>query len=260
MGIYSNVVSTVKPIDKIRTFIGGVAKDITSGWVFVNGVRKQIFPTTEVWELVFEQLTPGTYTFNVGWGKYKIEMSAGGGGAGTAIGNTPLISPDPTAASGASGGSGAYGVVPVNYASGVTDTITIVVGAAGTGATKTNGTAASTAGGNTTLSDTTHGSSFVVLGGGGAGYADARGSHDSSSAGVAGTVTTSIIGHDLHNGSAGVAYENGTHTVGNTINPSPYASYGYGGGFSYRLSSGSQSASNGAGGYVRIYKSNIYPA
>lgn len=261
MGTYSNVVSTVKPINAIRTFIGGVAKDITSAWTFVNGVRKQVFPTTESWTLVYSKDTAGTDTFNVGWGKYRVEMSAGGGGGGAALGK--YISDSWANSAGACGGTGAYGTVDFQYSG--NDTLTITVGGAGVGATKTNGTAASTSGGNTSLSDTTHGSNFIVLNGGGAAYAHATNNGDSFAVGTGGTFSTTLGSHNLHNGINGQSGNSatGNRTGANTTNPSPYNTVGFGGGWHYNTNnrySPEFSASNGGVGYIKIYKSNIYPA
>ena len=257
MGVYSKVVSTARQIDTIHTFVEGVRKDITSGWVFIDGVRKQVFPTTEAWELVFEQLTPGTYTFNVGFGKYRIEMSAGGGGGATALAYQVR-----THCGGASGGTGAYGTVSLEYDENTTDTITIIVGSHGNGATKIEGTAASTGGGATKLSDTTHGTEFVVLGGGTRGYAHATSNGDTAYVGSGGTFTTTLTDHDLHNGRNGASATTDSghnHVQGNTTNPDPYSSYGQGGGYKYYPFDNTQAANNGTDGFVRIYKSNIYP-
>lgn len=263
MGVYSKVVSAVKPINQARVFIGGTAKDIISGWVFVNGVRKQVFPTTEIWTLVYEKTTAGSDTFAVGYGRYKVEVSAGGGGAGTALhitGGGGIVPAQARNSAGASGGTGAYGSAILSYLE--ADTLSFTVGARGNGATKERGTASSTGGGNTSLSDTTHGSNFIVLGGGGRGYAHATENGDSASVGAAGTVTTTLATHDLHNGRNGASSSTstGSHSAGNTSNPSPYSSYGRGGGWSYKTgTSYSQSASNGTAGFIRIYKSNFYP-
>lgn len=257
MGIYTKVVSTTKPINQIRTFIGGVAKDIVAGFVFVNGQRKQVFPTAEEWTLVYEKTTSGSDTFAVGYGKYKVEISAGGGGAGTAL---HIVAGQALNSAGASGGTGAYGSAILSYLE--ADTLSFTVGARGNGATKERGTASSTAGGSTSLSDTTHGSNFIVLGGGGRGYAHATENGDDASVGAAGTVTTTLVTHDLHNGKKGASSSTatGSHSAGNTSNPSPYSSYGRGGGWSYRTGTNySQSASNGTAGFIRIYKSNFYP-
>ncbi|MBO5704946.1 MAG: hypothetical protein J6R99_02920 [Alphaproteobacteria bacterium] len=94
MGVYSKVVSTSKPINRIRTFVAGVAKDITSAWVFVNGVRKQVFPTTEIWTEVYSKTTSGSFSQSFGFGKYKVVLSGAGGSGGLSAkstsGNAPL--------------------------------------------------------------------------------------------------------------------------------------------------------------------------
>ena len=84
MGIYTKVVSIVKPIDDIKVSVGGSLKNIESAWIFVKGVRKQVFPTTEKWTLIYENTNPGIYEKELGWGKYKITFSGGGGAGGAA--------------------------------------------------------------------------------------------------------------------------------------------------------------------------------
>lgn len=211
----------------------------------------------EEWELVAEFTTPGTYTQTLDWGKYRFEMSAGGGGGATALASN--VQPH---CGGASGGTGAYGVALCEYGYGVTDTITIVVGGHGSGATKVEGTAASTDGGATKLSDTTHGTEFVVLGGGTRGYARATQNGDTAYVGTGGTFTTTLTDHDLHNGRNGASATTDSghnHVQGNTTNPDPYSSYGQGGGYKYYPVDRTQAANNGTDGFVRIYKSNLKP-
>lgn len=210
----------------------------------------------EEWTLVYEKTTAGTDTLSVGWGRYKVEASAGGGGGATAL---AAIHPN---SAGASGGCGAYGDGIIEYSPSDTDTLTIVVGGAGNGATKIEGTAASTAGGNTTLSDTTHGTEFVLLRGGAAGYAHATQNGDNAYVGSGGTFTTSLTDNNFHNGTQGKSASTSSDpkSATNTTNPSPYNTVGYGGGWAYNLlNNRSQSASNGGVGFVRIYKSNLKP-
>lgn len=84
MPTYSKVVSTLRQIDTIHTFIGGTRTDIDSAWVFVNGERKQVFPSSEYYTEVYAMTTGGAYSETLPYGKYKIVIS-GGGGAGAAI-------------------------------------------------------------------------------------------------------------------------------------------------------------------------------
>lgn len=47
----------------------------------------------ETWTLIYSKTTPGNYSYNAGWGKYKIEISGGGGsGSSVAIRKTGTIS------------------------------------------------------------------------------------------------------------------------------------------------------------------------
>ena len=86
MPTYSKVVSVIRQIDTAHVFIGGTRKDITSGWTFVNGVRKQVFPSAENYTKIYENNTPGAYSTILSWGRYKIVLSGAGGsgGAGSA--------------------------------------------------------------------------------------------------------------------------------------------------------------------------------
>lgn len=217
------------------------------------------------WTLVYEKTTAGSDTLNLGWGKYKIEASAGGGGGAAALGGFASSQGYFANSAGASGGTGAYGSAIIEYTVNSTDTLTFTVGAGGTGATKTNGTAASTGGGNTTLSDSTHGSNFVVLNGGGSGYAHATNNGDTATVGTGGTFTTTLATHSFNNGRNGASRStsSGNHSAGNTTNPSPYNSVGFGGGWAFNTQSSvflpSMSGSNGGAGFIRIYKSQVYP-
>lgn len=92
MPTYSKVVSTLRQIDTIHTFIGGTRTDIDSAWVFVNGERKQVFPSAEQYTQVYEKTTGGAFSETLPYGKYKIVIS-GGGGAGAAVGRATSDNP-----------------------------------------------------------------------------------------------------------------------------------------------------------------------
>ena len=196
----------------------------------------------------YDYTTPGTHTLVLEPGTYLFKGSGAGGGGACALGGSLLYD----AEAGASGGTGAYGEFIVTVSA--TDTFTVTIGAGGTGATKDNGTAASTNGTATSISSAALGTDFVVLGGGGAGYARADSSHQTATAGTAGTVTTTLTDHDLHDGSVGdVATTSSNQHYGYTTNPGEYASYGFGGGFSYHVSNGPKmSATNGGNGWIHI--------
>ena len=201
----------------------------------------------------YDYTIPGTYTLTLQAGTYVFNASGGGGGGAAALAvvssGTSLIVPNEA---GASGGTGAYGSFTLTLSA--ADTFTIIVGSGGTGATKVNGTAASTNGGFTSISSTNIGNNFVVLGGGGAGYAHATSNGDTATAGTAGTVTTTLTTHNLSNGIVGSTYttSSGSKSAGYTQNPNDFSRYGYGGGFSYVTSSKTMNATNGGAGFVQI--------
>lgn len=258
MGTYTNIVSSAKPINAIRTFIGGVAKDITSAWTFVNGVRKQVFPTTEAWTLVYSKTNGGNYSYSAGWGKYKIEISGGGGSGGASC------STHSDYRNWANNGSnGELVTTYANVASGNTLTFSGKVG---------------TGGQSSSASYTMVGMSLVpsaTVGAGGTGYANGnsgnsgvyQGSGVSAAAAGAGGGSTSLV----YSGTTKVAKGgNGGDCDADEIKPQRYGGKGGSGGVSSGsgASGGSgvfgykQAATSGAGtnGYVKIYKSNIYPA
>lgn len=267
MGTYSKIVSTVKPINSIRTFVGGVAKDITSAWTFVNGVRKQVFPTTEVWTLVYSKDTAGSFSYSAGWGKYKIELS-GGGGSGAATARAHVgYSHSETA-----GSNGELITVIHNVESGTTRLF--------------DGTVGSGASGSKAQSKQNESISFVPsnsVGAAGSGYANgSQGTSGwgrsggnpfdySSAVSGSGGGSSNIVFH-YSGGSIGQYARggNGGNAVAKTVSQQ-YGGVGGSGG----VSSGSGAAggaavtgydnttvTSGAGsdGYVKIYKSNIYPA
>ena len=201
----------------------------------------------------YSYITPGTYTLSLAAGTYEFDLSAGGGGGAAAKATLG------TRFAGASGGTGAYGSFTLTLAA--TDTLTIVVGTHGNGAKKEEGTPSSTAGGTTSISTTSLGT-IVTLTGGEAAYVRATDGTHTATVGAGGTVTTSLLDHNLSNGSAGSAAStsSGKHSASYTSNPSPYTSYGYGGGWSYDSTKTTAigdplkyvSASNGGDGYVHI--------
>lgn len=259
MGTYVNVVSTIKPVDKIRTFIGGVATDITSAWTFVNGVRKQIFPTTEEWVLI-NTLTPGSYSETLGFGKYKIVYSGGGGGgAATSCYNEGTR----TAGSGSAGEEYTY-YFDIGF--GETETLSGVVGAGGTGgyaygkhATGTAGTGGSgyASGGNGTKAGNTSSFPYMTAGGGGGGSTSLMIDSILQTIAKGGNGGT---GHIRRN-SASQHYYGYGGTGGSGGTSSGTGAGGGAGALSASSSSGNAvTGGSGADGYVKIYKSNFYPA
>lgn len=192
---------------------------------------------------------PGTYTVNLEAGTYDFEISGAGGGAAAAVANL-----NANHGGGATGGSAAYGSFSLTLAQ--ADTFTIVVGSRGAGATKKEGTATGASGGVTSITSTDLGT-FVSLSGGTGGQAHATGNGDWMIVGSGGTVTTTLTTHSLNNGSAGwgtTAEGNPPYSGGPNTNPSPYASYGFGGSFMYNGVTKERSGSNGGNGFVHIIK------
>ena len=209
------------------------------------------------WTLVYEKTTAGSDTLNLGWGKYRFEASAGGGGSGAALGRTEGVTFNEA---GASGGTGAYGSFIVSVDMGNTDEFSLVVGAGGNGGTRIHGTAPTSSGGATTISSTNLGT-IVTLNGGGGAHAHATANGDVASVGGGGGFTTTLATHNLSNGRNGASAttSSGNRSAGTTNNPTPYDTGGYGGAWSYSSSAGTMFGGNGGAGFIRIYKSQVYP-
>jgi hypothetical protein len=212
----------------------------------------------ETWELVFEKNTSGAYSQSLGWGKYKIVFS-GGGGSGGASSATHWNYQD--WANNGSAGEESYIITTIGYDatrvySGIIgeggkssyaysrydETPTVTAGNAGVGyengtkgGTKSgmgesvadrSGAAGGAGGGSTSLTLGSSGGTIFAKGGnGGAASADRI---DSVSGGIGGSGGTT----------------SGTGAAGGN------------GAFGYR---GPATSGAGADGYVRIYKSNIKP-
>ena len=229
---------------------------------FLTESHNPVLPP-ETWELVVEKTTPGTYTQTLNWGKYRFEVSGGGGGSGMAWGkntNTSVLN----SIGAASGGAGAYGSFIIEINERNTDTFSLVVGAGGNGAKQYNGVAPTTAGGATTISSIILGTIATLNGGEGAyaygqhfAQADAR-------VGNGGTFTTILSIHNLKNGTNGISSfvqkgaSWGEVSAASTKNPTPYNTGGFGGAWKEPYN-GTPYANNGGAGFVRIYKSNLKP-
>ncbi len=253
MGTYIKVVSSVKPINKISVLVNGVIKNIKSGWVFVNGQRKQVFPTTEAWTEIYNKGTPGSYSQTLGFGKYRIVMSGGGGAGGVAVNHD--FGGDKSATNGSAGELQSF---YFDVADGTTTTVSGVVGA------------------GASFSDiTTVGTDVrTTVGTPGTGYASGTSGESKSSyqagpyasvSGSGGGSTNANVGgtnHIAKGGNGGAASEerhSGTRQPG--IGGSGGTSSGTGASGGVRRT-GMTHARGGSGskGDVRIYKSNFYPA
>lgn len=276
-GIYSKVVSTTRQIDSIHTFIGGVKKDIDSVFVFVNGERKQVFPSSEVYTEVFANTTGGAYSTSLGYGRYKIVIS-GGGGSGSSLALRHTESTSGRTQHG--GGAGELKTIMIDVPYGQTWTFSGTVGTGGKGSstyagrdgayTITRG-AVGTGYANGTQGSTVAFSVSRIAGGAGDGGMGAM------AGGSGGGSTSLLINGELNTfvkggngGSASIytsvsygGYPAGTKTVSGGTGGSGGISGGTGaagGAASYGAGSSSGNTSGaGANGYVHIYKSSIYP-
>lgn len=259
MPTYSKVVSVIKQIDTAHVFIGGTRKDITSGWTFVNGVRKQVFPSAENYTKVYENNTPGAYSTTLSWGRYKIVLSGAGGsgGASSSAHNSYLNYAN-------NGAPGKTFTAYIDVASGDTRTISGIigsggksctargydngngsysVGAAGTGAT--NGTKGT---GQVVNTETTipRITSAAAAGGSGGGSTSAVGI--GTAAGGAGGNCRALNSANRQ--------ANGTGGAGGSGSNQGNGAAGGAGRYAWDALATSGAGSNG---YIHIYKSNIYP-
>lgn len=81
MGIYTKVVSVLRPIEKINVLVEGSIKNVKSAHIFVEGQIRKVFPITETYTLI-KEIPAGEYSETLPWGKYKILISGGGGSGG----------------------------------------------------------------------------------------------------------------------------------------------------------------------------------
>lgn len=80
MGVFIWFNNAFKKINKVYFSLNGNIKEIGRVYTFVNGERKLIHPAPET--LVYEQTTPGTYTYDILPGKYRVEVAGSGGNEG----------------------------------------------------------------------------------------------------------------------------------------------------------------------------------
>lgn len=273
MGLYTKVNGTTQEITQLSVNVSGIARTINAVYTQVDGVRRRIFPSTEIWTLVYESTTPGEYSYNADWGSYQIVMSGGGGAGATCIRektgaelevftagyaaeektNTLNVFQNETKTfsgtigSGASGGTVSItgsGTIPAYQASSS-------YGAVGNG--YQNGGQASNKYAYTDHSDQKGSAGWVGgPGGGSTSLLVDNVLHDTAAGGNGGTVMVNYSGYKYSNGGAG---GNGGTTSGTGANGGVTA-YWFAG---TSHGNGSRTGGSGANGYVRIYKSNILP-
>lgn len=264
MPTYSKVVSTLRQIDTIHTFIGGTRTDIDSAWVFVNGERKQVFPSAEQYTQVYEKTTGGSFSETLPYGKYKIVIS-GGGGAGAAIARAG--DDDVKIQYNQNGFAGEEITVYLDVMFGETKTVSGTVGTgaagsyvrcyAGTGQQSASVGAAGTGYGNGTVGQT-----GTVPGG-----EQDRGDYGAMASGSAGGSSILYIDSELQgiakggNGGSCQVRWYGTKTFAGGVGGSGGTTSGTGaaGGGAITLWKNVGTSGAGVNGYVRVYKSSLYP-
>lgn len=215
---------------------------------------------TEEWTLVEQITTPGSYSTTLGWGRYKIELSgAGGSGGASSSAHASYLN---YANNGAAGklftavievaldntrtitgviGSGGKSCTARGYDNG---NGSYSVGAAGTGAT--NGTKGTGQVVNTERIQIHTITSSAAAGGSGGGSTSAVGI--GTAAGGAGGNCRALNSSNQH--------ANGTGGAGGSGSNQGNGASGGAGKFGYDALATSGAGSNG---WVKIYKSNVYP-
>lgn len=267
-GIYSKVVSTTRQIDSIHTFIGGVKKDIDSVFVFVNGERKQVFPSSEVYTEVFASTTGGAYSTSLGYGRYKIVISGGGGsGSSVALRKTGSVSNRKQYG----GSAGEEKTIMIDVPNGQTWTFSGTVGTGAAGSSTYAGSSSSSQSAGAAgigYANGTRGSTknFVVANNNqDTGYGAMAGGSGGGSTSLFVNGVSNSVARGGNGGSASLYnnYWTGTESVSGGTGGSGGISNGTGaagGAASYGAGSNSGNTSGaGADGYIRIYKSSIYP-
>ena len=236
----------------------------------------------ETWTLIYSKTTPGDYSYNAGWGKYKIEISGGGGsGSSVAIRKTGTISNRKQN----NGYAAQKNTVFVNTLYGITKVISGKVASGGKGST----TYASTSGQSITLgavgtgyqngfqgtstsfwvANAMSGGSPIDIGRGAMAGGSGGGSTSLLVDGVLQSVAPGGFGGSaslynsftstMYGQSAGTWIADGGKYGGPASNPGNHNGSA-GGGASYAAGSDNANTSgNGVDGYVKIYVSNLKP-
>ena len=263
MGAYSKIVSVLRQIDTAHTFIGGTKADITSAWVFVNGERQQVFPSSEVYTQIYAKTDTGAYSQALPYGRYKIVIS-GAGGSGCAVArssqsNISILTQD-------DGQAGQEQTIMLDVPYGQTKTVSGIIGQGGTAsyARASEHHNAATAGtGGTGVVNGANGerktgyTNFTVRWGLASGAGGGASSLD-----VDNVETARVPGGDGGNVSIRVSaadYRATFSCVGGAGGIGNSTQNGASGGIHGRAYDGSVYSAAGTDGYIRIYQSSIYP-
>lgn len=264
MGVYSKIVSVLRQIDTAHTFIGGTKADITSAWVFVNGERQQVFPSSEVYTQIYAKTDAGAYSQALPYGRYKIVISgAGGSGCAASRNSTSRVWFDIRE----NGFAGEEKTIMLDVPFGETKTVSGIIGQGGTPsyARADDSHDSATAGtGGTGFANGGNGSAFhframteqskwtsVAMAsgaGGGASSIDVDGVELAClPGGNGGSCKCYAIGTGSHTRTGGQGGIGGSANNGAA-----------GGAYGYKYA-GAVYSTAGTDGYIRIYQSSIYP-
>lgn len=216
----------------------------------------------EEWTLVYEKTTAGAYSENLGWGKYKVVIS-GGGGSGAAM-VREILAKDMQFRYCENGYAGQEQTVLLDVLLNETKTFSGTVGSGASGSrvyydgvwAKATYGAVGTGYANGAIANTKY--EFISQGNSGAWVGGSGGG--STSISVDGVLNT--IANGGNGGGAQVNY-NGykTSTGGTGGGGGTTSGTGASGGanVSKQANSGSWTSGAGTDGYIRIYKSNLKP-
>lgn len=259
MGLYTKVGSTTQEITQLSVNVDGVAKNVQGIYTSINGVRTRLFPSTEIWTLVYEGTNPGSYTYNADWGSYQIVLS-GGGGSGAAVARYNIGTIDFIYG----GSAGEEKTVLVNVYENETKTFSGIIGN----------------GGGSAYARATENTMIATPGSGGAGYQNGSvggsythytlggrfgmasgGGGGSSSIVVDGTLRDIAAGGNGGSCQVDPSHHEQTHVRygGAGGNGGTNSGTGAAGGAARTINNGQIYSGAGSSGFVRIYKSNILP-
>ena len=259
MGLYTKVNGTTQEITQLSVNVDGVAKNVHTVYTQIDGVRTRLFPSTEVWTLVYEGTNPGSYTYNANWGSYQIVLS-GGGGAGAAVARYN------------------GGTIDFNYSGSAGEEKTVLVNVYENENKVFSGIIGN--GGNSAYAIATSNNLNATAGTGGAGYQNGSvggsythntlaarfGMASGGGGGSSSIVVDSTLRDIAAGGNGGSCQVDPSHHEQTHIryggvggNGGTGSGRGAAGGIAKSILNGAIYSGAGSNGYVRIYKSNILP-
>ena len=243
---------------------------LQKGFFFVQSSNPNLPP--EEWTLVYKKTTAGAYSENLGWGKYKVVMSGGGGSGAAMIRDSTEHGMEFVYCQ--NGFAGAERTVLLDVLSDETKTFSGTVGSGGSGSTVKLTRAGSSAGGSATYGTVGTGYANGATANRKYEYSDTLSSLSANAGawvGGSGGGSTSLLVDGVLSATAA-----GGNGGGARVNYSGYKTSDGGAGGSGGTTSGTgatgganvsakvsstttKTSGNGAAGYIRIYKSNLKP-